>query len=63
MRKATLNASFEFSFFGEKTRYTHATAADKRASSHNFKMKNLNLVTTTFLAIYLLNRGKFSYIN
>ena len=34
---------FEFSFCGGKTRFTHAIAANKRANSHNFKIKNLNL--------------------
>ena len=28
---------FEFSFFGGKTRFTHAVVANKRANSHNFK--------------------------
>ena len=46
-----------------KTRFTHAIAANKQASSHNFKIKNLNLLTINFLAIYLLNRGKSSYVN
>ena len=43
---------FEFSFCGEKTRFTHVIAANKRANSHNFKIKKLNLLTITFLAIY-----------
>ena len=34
----------------------------KLANSHNFKIKKLNLPTITFLANYLLNRGKSSYI-
>ena len=38
-------------------------AANKRANSHNFKIKNLNLLTITFLAVYLMNRGKSSYMN
>ena len=69
-KKAALNplvsrksVSFEFSFFGGKTRFTHAIAANKRANSHNFKIKNLNLLTITFLAVYLMNRGKSSYMN
>ena len=68
--KAALNplvsswsVSFEFSFCGGKTRFTHAIAANKRANSHNFKIKNLNLLTITFLAVYLMNRGKSSYMN
>ena len=52
--------SFEFSFCGEKTGYTHAIAVNKRANSHHFKIKNLNLPTITFLSSYLLNRGKSS---
>ena len=54
---------FEFSFCGRKTRFTHATAANKRPNSHNFKLKNLNLLTITFLAVHLVNRGKSSYMN
>ena len=57
------SVSFEFSFWGGKTRFSHAIATNKRASSHNFKVKKLNLLTSTSLAIYLLNRGKSSYIN
>ena len=48
--------SSEFSFCGGKTRFSHAIAANKRANSHNFKTKNLNLLTITFLAVYLRNR-------
>ena len=55
--------SSEFSFCGGKTRFSHAIAANKRANSHNFKTKNLNLLTITFLADYLMNKGKSSYIN
>ena len=55
------NVSFEFSFCGGKTRFTQVIAANKRANSHNFKIKHLNLLTITFLAIYSLNRGKSSY--
>ena len=69
-KKAELNllvsrwsVSFEFSFCGGKTRFTHAIAANKRANSHNFKIKKLNLLTITFLAVYLMNRGKSSYMN
>ena len=55
---------FEFSFCEGKTRFTHAIAANKRANSHNFKIeKKLNLLTITFLAVYLMNRGKSSYMN
>ena len=57
------SVSFEFSFCGGKTRFTHAIAANKRANSHNFKIKNLNLLTITFLAVYLMNRGKSSHMN
>ena len=53
---------FEFSFCEGKTRFTYAIAANKRANSHN-KIKNLNLLTITFLAVYLMNRGKSSYMN
>ena len=53
---------FEFSFRGGKTRFTHAIAANKRANSHNFKIKKLNLLTFSFLAV-LMNRGKSSYMN
>ena len=55
--------SFKFSFCEGKTRFTHAIASNKRANSHNFKIKNLNLLTITFLAVYLMNRGKSSYMN
>ena len=55
--------SFKFSFCEGKTRFTHSTASNKRANSHNFKVKNLNLLTITFLAVYLMNRGKSSYMN
>ena len=34
------SVSFEFSFWGGKTRFSHAIATNKRASSHNFKVKN-----------------------
>ena len=68
-KKAALNpfvsrwsVPFEFSFCGGKTRFTHAIAANKRANSHNFKIKNLNLLTITFLAVYLMNRSKSSYM-
>ena len=54
------SVSFKFSFCGGKTRFTLAIAADKRASSHNFRMKSFNLL---FRAIYLLSRGKCLYIN
>ena len=54
---------FEFSFCGGKTRFTHVIAANKRANSHNFKIKKLNLLTITFLAVYLMNRSKSSYMN
>ena len=54
---------FGLSFCEGKTRFTHAIAANKRANSHNFKINKLNLLTTTFLAVYLMNRGKSSYIN
>ena len=70
MRKGRLNPRVfhrrvpsEFSFCGGKTRFTHAIAANKRANSHNFKIKKLNLLTITFLAVYLMNRGKSSYMN
>ena len=43
---------FEFSFCEGKTRFTHAIAANKRANSHNFKIKKLNLLTITFLTVY-----------
>ena len=54
---------FKFCFFGEKTRFTRAIAVNKQANFHNFKIKNLNLLTITFPAIYLLNRSKSLYIN
>ena len=54
---------FEFSFCGRKTRFTHAIAANKRAKSHNFKLKSLNLLITIFLAVSLMNRGKSSNMN
>ena len=56
------SVSFKFSFCGGKTRFTLAIAADKRASSHNFRMKSFNLLAINFLAIYLLSRGKSLYI-
>ena len=52
-----------FSFCEGKTRFSRAIAANKRANSHNIKTKNLNLLTITFLADYLMNKGKSSYIN
>ena len=33
------SVSFEFSFWEGKTRFTHADAVNKRANSHNFKIK------------------------
>ena len=70
-KKAALNplvsrwsVSSEFSFCAVgKTRFSHAIAANKRANSHNFETKYLNLLTITFLADYLMNRGKSSYMN
>ena len=56
------SVSFKFSFCGGKTRFTLSIAADKRASSHNFRMKSFNLLAINFLAIYLLSRGKSLYI-
>ena len=53
----------ELTFCGGKTRFTHAIAANKRGNSHNFKIINLNLLTIIFLAEYLMNRGKSSYMN
>ena len=38
-----------------KTRFTHVIAVTKRANSHNFEITNLNFLTITFVAIYLLN--------
>ena len=71
MRKGRINpfvsrwsVSFEFGFCRGKTRFTHTIAANcKRANSHNFKMKNLNLLAITFLAVFLMNEGKSSYMN
>ena len=57
------SVSFEFIFCKGKTRFTHAIAANKRANSYNFKIKNYNLLTITFLSVYLMNRGKSSYMN
>ena len=54
---------FEFSFCGGNIRFTHAIAANKRENSHNFKIKKFDLLTITFLAVYLMNRGKSSYMN
>ena len=48
---------------GGKTRFTHVFAANKRANPHNLKIKNLNLLTIAFLAVYIMNRGKSSYMN
>ena len=56
------NVPFEFSLCGGKIRFTHTVAANKQANSHNFKIKNLNLLTITFLAIYLMNRDKSLYL-
>ena len=50
-------------FCREKIRHTHAIAGKQRANSHNFKIKNLNLLTITSPAIYFLNRSKSLYIN
>ena len=58
-----VSLSFEFSFGGRKTRFTNAIAANKQANSNNFKIKNLNLLIITFLAVYLMNRGKSSYMD
>ena len=55
--------SSEFSFCGGKTRFSYAIAANKRANSHNFKTKKLNSLTITFLADYLMNKDKSSYLN
>ena len=70
LEKAALNplvfrrsVPFEFSFCGRKTRFTHAIAANKRTNSHSFKLNNLNLLTITFLAVSLMNRGKSSNMN
>ena len=57
------SVSFEFTFCKGKTRFTHVIAVTKRANSHNFEITNLNFLTITFVAIYLLNRGKSSLIN
>ena len=35
------SVSFEFSFWEGKTRFTHANAVNKRANSHNFKIKKI----------------------
>ena len=68
--KAALNplvsrwsVSFEFSFYGGKTRFTHTIAVNKRANSHNFKIKKLEFTYNYFPAVYLMNRGKSSYMN
>ena len=53
----------KFSFYEGKTGFTHAITANKRANSHNFKIRNLNLLTISFLAVYLMNRDKSSYMN
>ena len=67
--KAALNSlvsrwsvPFELVFLKE-TRFANALASNKRANSHNFKIKNLNLLTITFLPVYLMNRGKSSHMN
>ena len=57
------SVSSEFRFSGGKTRFTHAIVENKRANSHKLKIKILNLLTVTFLAVYLMNRGKSSYMN
>ena len=56
-------SQLELIFCGGKTTFTHAIAVNKTANSDNFKMKNLNSITITYLAIHSLNRGKSSYIN
>ena len=49
--------------FLEETPDLHTFLQCQPANSRNFKLKKkLNLLTITFLAIYLLNRGKSSYI-
>ena len=49
--------------FVEERPDLHKTiAAKKQTNSHNFKIKNLNLLNY-FLHVYLLNRGKSSYMN
>ena len=69
-KKAALNphvfrwsVPFKLSFCGGKTRFTHPIAANKWANSHNFKIKKWNSLTITFLAVYLMNRVKPSYMN
>ena len=67
--KAALNplvsiwsVSFEFSFCGGNTRFTYVFAVSTSKLSQLQNKKKLNLLTIPFLAIYLLNRGKSSYI-
>ena len=68
--KAALNplvsrwsVSFEFSFYGAKTRFTHTIAVNTRANSLNFKIKKIEFTYNYFSAVYLMNRGKSSYMN
>ena len=53
----SLECAIRISFFEGKTRFANALASNKRENSHNFKIKNLNVLTITFLPVYLMNRG------
>ena len=48
---------FEFSFCEGKTRLTHAIAANKRANSHNFKIKKIEFTQNYFPRRLLKDKG------
>ena len=51
------SVSFQFSFCGGMTRFTHAIAANKRANSHNFKIKKFEF-THNYFPRRLLNEQR-----
>ena len=57
-----LSVSFEFSFYGGKTWFTHAIAANKRANSHKFKRKNLEFIYN-FSPRRLLNEQRWIFVH
>ena len=51
------SVSFEFSFCGGKTRFTHAITANKRANSQKFKTKKIEF-THNYFPRRLLNEQR-----
>ena len=56
------SVSFELSFYGGKTWFTHAIAANKRANSHKFKRKNLEFIYN-FFPRRLLNEQRWIFVH